>query len=146
MEASPELFSGASGYSGGFLASNWYSSSVLALGRLSFSLHRELAERHDGRQKWAYSPSTGISLGADYTGGVDDDEEVEGAADWLLQGTSRAQVADRNDKESNRRSGEDDEDVPAWLKVGKRQKVEVLSRGDSTAQVYVLRLSQCPYP
>lgn len=125
IEASSELFSGASGYSGGFLASDWYSRDTLPLGKLSFALHRELAAKHNGREQWGYSPSTGVSLGGEYP---DDSAERENGADWLLHGTSRGEVANRHSSVGRARP-------PDWLRVGKNQTYDVMSSGDSTAQV-----------
>lgn len=125
VEASSTLLAGASGYAGGFLANDWYSRDVLSLGRLSFALHRELATKHDGRRQWGYAASTGVSLGGDYT---TDEDERENGADWLLQGTSRAEVAQRS-------GAKRESHPPDWLRVGKSQSYEVMSSGDSTAQV-----------
>lgn len=130
VEICPEPFSGASGYAAGFVASNWYSSAMLPLGALSFSLHKRMAEAHNGSVVWGYSGSTGISLGQPLTGNGDSPEAVEGGEDWLLQGTSRAQVAQRNEE-----YGLNNDDKPSWLRVGKGQACEILSGVDSTAQV-----------
>jgi len=130
IEVCPEPFSGASGYAAGFVASNWYSSSVLSLGELSFSLHKSIANANNGSEIWGYSGSTGISLGPPLDGSNDSPEAVEGGEDWLLQGTSRAQVAQRNEQ-----YGRTNNDRPSWLRVGKGQSCEVLSGPDATAQV-----------
>jgi glycine/D-amino acid oxidase-like deaminating enzyme len=129
VEAASQAFEGASGYSGGFLASNWYAPNVLPLGELSFALHKELADRHDGFRKWGYAPSTGISLGSP----EDDDEEGERAEDWLLEGTSRSAVADRNSRSKADRH--DRSIAPKWLRKGLKQRLDTISEGDSTAQV-----------
>lgn len=122
VESSPRLFASASGYAAGFLAKDWFSSSVAPLGALSFDLHKQLAEEHNGRDRWGYSRSTGTSL-AD-TGG-------KRGEDWLREGNSRAEAAGRHDFVNG--------DGPAWLTGGGTGKVEVISEGDSTAQVCVLR-------
>jgi hypothetical protein len=62
LHSSPSLFASASGKAGGFLARDWFRSATASPGVLSFDLHRQLAEEHDGRRRWGYSPSTAISL------------------------------------------------------------------------------------
>lgn len=58
IESSPELFASASGKSGGFLAGDWFDRASSSLGELSFRLHQELADDHDGLKQWGYSRST----------------------------------------------------------------------------------------
>ena len=111
------------------MASNWYSSTVLPLGQLSFALHRQLAEKHSGYQNWGYANSTGISLGSPN----DESDENQGSEDWLFQGTSRAQVAERNDQSED--VNDNLKSAPDWLRIRKSQRLDVLSEGDSTAQV-----------
>lgn len=122
VDPSPRLFASASGSAAGFLAKDWFSSSVAPLGALSFDLHKQLAEEHNGRDTWGYSRSTGTSL-AD-TGGKRGD-------DWLRDGNSRAEAAGQHEFVSG--------DGPAWLTGRGTGRVEVISEGDSTAQVCVLR-------
>ncbi|SLM38593.1 FAD dependent oxidoreductase [Lasallia pustulata] len=123
VESSPRLFASASGYAAGFLAKDWFSSSVAPLGALSFDLHQQLAEEYNGREAWGYSRSTGTSL-AD-TGGKCGD-------DWLRDGNSRAETAGQHGFVSG--------DGPAWLTSRGGGRFEVISEGDSTAQVDPLRL------
>ena len=120
IEASPKLFASASGYGAGFLARDWFSDLVAPLGALSFDLHKELAAKHNGAEKWGYSRSTGTSL-----------VQVKGKRgdEWLRQGTSRAETAGSH--EFHQGYG------PAWLKRSKNGKVEIISQDDSTAQVFV---------
>lgn len=120
VEASPELFASASGYGAGFLARDWFSDSVAALGALSFDLHRELAAKHSGAERWGYSRSTGTSL-----------VQVKGKRgdEWLREGTSRAETAGTHQF----REGYG----PAWLTRSMNGKVEIISQDDSTAQVFV---------
>jgi glycine/D-amino acid oxidase-like deaminating enzyme len=120
VESSPELFASASGYGAGFLARDWFSDSVAPLGTLSFDLHKELAAKHNGAEKWGYSRSTGTSL-----------VQVKGKRgdEWLREGTSRAATAGSH--EFSQGHG------PAWLTRSKIGKVEVISQDDSTAQVFV---------
>ncbi|KAI0340744.1 FAD dependent oxidoreductase [Trametopsis cervina] len=81
VEATPELFASASGKAAGFLAKDWFTPAVTPLGEFSFNLHRKLAEEHDGRTKWGYSPSTSYSLDRDDSEdedeGFEDDESVD---------------------------------------------------------------------
>lgn len=81
VEPSPELFSSASGYAGGFLAKDWFAPSLSALGALSFEEHRRLAEEHGGREKWGYSPATCVSYAAS---AADRDSQTRGD-DWYVQ-------------------------------------------------------------
>lgn len=89
-----------------------------------------MAEMHNGRKEWGYSGSTGISLGQTLGDDNLEAEEQEGAADWLLQGTSRAQVAQRNEQ-----YGHNNDESPSWLRVGRGQSCEIISSASSTGQV-----------
>ena len=124
VESSPTLFAGASGYAGGFLAKDWFSSSSAPLGALSFKLHKELAEKHDGVKKWGYLPSTALSLGIDEDIGVGRGQRVE---DWLMQDASRANAAGTGDALNPDGS-------PAWLTRQNAGSLEVIS-SDGCAQV-----------
>ncbi|CAD6904892.1 unnamed protein product [Tilletia controversa] len=53
-ETSYLIAPGASSKSGGFLASDWHDHGTASLAALSFRLHSELAEEHDGEARWAY--------------------------------------------------------------------------------------------
>ncbi|TFY52584.1 hypothetical protein EVJ58_g9934 [Rhodofomes roseus] len=79
VEPCPQLFSSASGKAGGFLAKDWFNPTMAPLGDLSFRLHRELAEKHNGRARWGYSPSISYSL--DRNGSVKGDSDVESERD-----------------------------------------------------------------
>lgn len=105
VDSSPALLASASGYAGGFLALDWFNPSVASLGALSFRLHRELAEKHNGPRKWGYAGSHVYSLN------VNEDYDVDGTGrkkkkksnggDWVLEGTSRAGVvANRSNSET----------------------------------------------
>ena len=65
---------------------------------MSFRLHRELANAHDGQNQWGYCESTAFSLVMEEAGtdrnGIGTKEKVRGE-DWLLHGTSRAEVANK---------------------------------------------------
>lgn len=62
VEPCPELFASASGKAGGFVAKDWFNPAMAPLGRLSFDLHRQLAEAHNGRVRWGWSESVSYSL------------------------------------------------------------------------------------
>lgn len=115
VEASPQLFASASGYAAGFLARDWFTPSLSALGELSFDLHKQLAEENNGHVKWGYSRSTGTSL-AETVG--------KNGADWLMEGVSRSTAAARTSKSSGNR--------PAWMTPG--DDLDVMSDGSTTAQ------------
>ena len=123
IESSPELFASASGYAAGFLARDWFSAPVASLGALSFDLHKQLAEEHNGREKWGYSQSIGTSLL--------DTDGTRGEA-WFREGGSRAEAAGKHEFYSD--------DGPAWLTRREGEKLEIISQGDSTAQVCVLSI------
>ena len=120
VESSPELFAGASGNAAGFLARDWFSPALSKLGELSFDLHQQLAEENDGSKTWGWSRSTGTSL-AETVG------SAKKGTDWLMEGVSRSTAAAK--------STPDNPHFPPWLKD--RGDLDVLSDGDSTAQVYV---------
>lgn len=121
IEASPDLFASASGFAGGFLAEDWFSQSLTNLGKLSFRLHKELAEAHNGHESWGYSQSTGTSL-------AEDTVESNGGsgADWLRDGASRAEAVKNTDLNGSH--------APQWLKS--KGELDVLSSGETTAQWY----------
>ena len=119
VEASPELFASASGFAGGFIARDWFSSSLARLGALSFDLHKELAEKNDGYNAWGYSQSTSTSL-AETIGNHE-------GADWLREGASRAAAAENISQSGGR--------GPNWLKH--KGNLDIMSDGRTTAQVYV---------
>jgi glycine/D-amino acid oxidase-like deaminating enzyme len=128
VEPSPKLFASASGYAAGFLAKDWFSPSVAALGALSFEEHKKLSEEYDGRERWGYSRSTATS----YTAGRG--KAMGGRRrgdDWLRYGASRAEAAAAGITEVA------DETEPRWLRRGEGDGVEVISEEGTTAQVWV---------
>ena len=129
VEASPQLFASASGYAGGFLAKDWFSQPVAQLGALSFALHKELAEQHGGRERWGYSPSIGTSAS---DGGATGGSPVSGHG-WMINGGSRAQVSNKTHEFWGVEEGRDE--GPKWLARREAMEVEMISAGDSTAQV-----------
>ncbi|KAK5107796.1 hypothetical protein LTR62_000664 [Meristemomyces frigidus] len=131
VEAADELFASASGRAAGFLASDWFGPATASLGALSFRLHKELADKHDGKEKWGYSRSTGTSLAA---GNLPPD--APRGDDWLRTGGSqgsRAEVAGRHDFAG-------DAVGPAWLTRRRGDRVEIISEDATVAQVDPARL------
>ncbi|KAH7138934.1 FAD dependent oxidoreductase [Dendryphion nanum] len=130
VDPANDLFHCASGFAAGFLAADWFAPSVASLGTLSFRLHKELADAHNGRKTWGYSSSTGISYSQD----IQDSEAAVGGSgeDWLRDGTSRAHAAGVRDGGAS--TG------PIWLKKSAGASMEVISQHSSTAQIDPLRL------
>lgn len=126
VEPSPTLFASASGFAGGFLAKDWFSSASASLGALSFAEHKRLAEENDGARTWGYAPSTATS----YVAGDQAAAGRERGDDWLREGTSRADAASGKTLEAGNRHHIE------WLNRGKGS-VEVLSEEGSAAQVCV---------
>jgi glycine/D-amino acid oxidase-like deaminating enzyme len=129
VESSPELFSSASGFAGGFLAKDWFGPSLSALGALSFEEHRRLAEEHGGREAWGYSPATCVSYAASAAAR---DSQARGD-DWLRSGTSRADAAP---VVLDALSGKS----PTWLRRTAGDHIELISDEGTTAQVDPLLL------
>jgi glycine/D-amino acid oxidase-like deaminating enzyme len=106
VDSEKSLFLSASGFSGGYVVRDWFSPNVLPLSELSYRLHRELAESNDGRNGWGYSESNAYSLVMDEVDADGKGKTVRGE-DWLLTGTSRAEVAKRYTSVVGRSTGED---------------------------------------
>ncbi|KAK4117531.1 FAD dependent oxidoreductase [Canariomyces notabilis] len=132
VDPSPELFSSASGYAGGFLAKDWFGPALAPLGALSFEEHRRLAEEHGGREKWGYSPATCFS----YAASAAARESAKRGDDWLRDGTSRADAAPLAFDDAG--SGK----TPTWLRRVDGDHLELISDEGTTAQVDPLRLCQ----
>jgi len=130
VEPSPTLFASASGYAGGFIAKDWFSPEVAALGVLSFEEHQRLAEEHNGREKWGYSRSIGTS----YTPGKVKKTDHKNGTDWLRHGASRVEAATVSVGEFVDKSEEGD---PTWLRRSNGDKIEIISEEGTTAQVWV---------
>jgi glycine/D-amino acid oxidase-like deaminating enzyme len=128
IDPSPTLFASASGFAGGFLAEDWFAAELEELGRLSFRLHRELAEQYGGREKWGYLRSSGVSYSA---GKVGKGRRGERGEDWLRQGGSRGDVVVVSEVFVN-------DNEPAWLKREDGDSMEVIGEEGSLAQVYVI--------
>jgi glycine/D-amino acid oxidase-like deaminating enzyme len=131
VESSPTLFASASGYAAGFLAANWFSSSVSALGKLSFDEHKRLAEEFGGREKWGYMKSQAIS----YSAGSGSGKKARGD-DWLREGASRAEASNEGVSEFVT----EEEDGPRWLRRAEGGIIEVISEEGTMAQVWVQRV------
>ncbi|KAK4053328.1 hypothetical protein OIO90_003940 [Microbotryomycetes sp. JL221] len=58
---------GASGKAGGLLALDWHGPTTASLAELSYKLHSQLADEHDGRSKWGYRALDTLSVSADVT-------------------------------------------------------------------------------
>ena len=124
VEASPDLFASASGYAGGFLAADWFGPATAPLGALSFRLHKDLAERNHGREKWGYSRSTSTSV-------VENGWKRNGTGlnghDWIMQGGSRADVKGEHEFWTG--------EGPSWLAKKEGQNVDVMAESGTAAQV-----------
>jgi glycine/D-amino acid oxidase-like deaminating enzyme len=132
VESSSRLFASASGYAAGFLARDWFAPAAAELGALSFKLHNHLADEHDGSKKWGYTPSIALSLAIQEGVEIGTGERGE---DWLLNGTSRAEVSASRDLLK-------DDGTPTWLTKQKGVSLEVISSEDGCAQVDPLRLCE----
>jgi glycine/D-amino acid oxidase-like deaminating enzyme len=128
IDPSPTLFASASGFAGGFLAEDWFFGDSEELGKLSFRLHRELAEENGGREKWGYLRSRGLSYSAGAKGGRKGKERR--GEDWLREDRSRGEVVNFGGVFS-------DGDAPGWLRRGEGDNVEVIGKKGSLAQVFV---------
>jgi glycine/D-amino acid oxidase-like deaminating enzyme len=130
LDSSPSLFASASGKAAGFLARDWFPRATTSLGALSFDLHKQLAEKHDGSRRWGYSPSTAFSL-----------PEARIAAsgkrgeDWLFE------QCDRNTPAAVDVKCNDPVVLPPWLAAARDAASPVanaLSSVATTAQVCVV--------
>ncbi|WBW74218.1 FAD-dependent oxidoreductase involved in late endosome to Golgi transport [Schizosaccharomyces osmophilus] len=59
------IASAASGKASGFLSLEWHGPSTSSLAALSYNLHRQLANEHDGHRKWGYRALDTWSIKAD---------------------------------------------------------------------------------
>ncbi|EXJ90891.1 hypothetical protein A1O1_03997 [Capronia coronata CBS 617.96] len=143
VDSEKSLFLSASGFSGGYIVRDWFSPSVLPLAELSFLLHRQLAEDHNGRKLWGYTPSNGYSLVMEQ-GPEAGGKKVRGE-DWLLHGTSRAEVARTYVSRSLANSGSDKnvkrdsllrpDGSPLWTNIPAGGVLEKISSPSGCAQV-----------
>lgn len=65
IEEAPTVAPAASGKSGGFLALDWHGIDTASLAKLSFDLHRQLAQTDGGEEKWGYRNVDTLSIGFD---------------------------------------------------------------------------------
>ena len=146
IDSASTLLLSASGYAGGFLASDWFSPPVASLGALSFDLHRKLARSNDGQRQWGYVGSTVYSLSVDERGVVgrkrgsgrrDGDGES-----WLENGTSRAEIAPGRESgvEGTGMGAERDEimnsdGTPAWITPQRGGTIEQIAGPEDCAQI-----------
>jgi len=135
VESSPELFSSASGFAGGFLAKDWFAPQLLSLGALSFELHKKLALAYGGREKWCYSSTTSVG----YSPSRKDSGQQRGE-DWLRHGTSRAQAAPLEEDDTDKSEAADL--APSWLRRLPGDHIELISDEGTTAQLDPLLLCQ----
>lgn len=126
LDNSPVLFQCASGRAAGFIAKDWFGPPLKELGELSFTLHKELAEKFDGKRRWGYSESVGLSLTeiTDSETHYPQQQESRGE-DWLFEGQSRRVMTELLSPGSKNK-------WPAWLKT---PSGNLLSDTDTTAQV-----------
>ncbi|QRW27436.1 FAD-dependent oxidoreductase [Rhizoctonia solani] len=59
---SVSIAAASSGKAGGFLALDWHSNKTKLLAALSFKLHQELADAHDGTNRWGYRRTNTLQL------------------------------------------------------------------------------------
>ena len=135
IDSASELLLSASGYAGGFLALDWFAPPVADLGALSFRLHRELAREHDGQRRWGYAGAHVYSLSIDQ-------REVGGkkgkGGDWLLEGTSRAEVARANTARENQEGSNEmlnEDGTPVWITKQPGGTLETIAGADECGQI-----------
>lgn len=106
--------------------------SVAPLGALSFKLHKELAEKYNGAEKWGYSRSIGTSLTRQ-----PESKSKPGARgeDWIRHGGSRAAA-------SGTINGFVQGADPAWLTKEAGNQLDIISDEGTVAQVDPKRLCQ----
>jgi glycine/D-amino acid oxidase-like deaminating enzyme len=147
VDSERSLLLSASGFSGGYLVRDWFSSAVLPLAELSFQLHRSLAEANDGRSRWGYSESIAYSLVMELAGSETGTKLARGE-DWLLHGTSRADVArqyvsaapsqpemDKQHDGAGRDSLLRQDESPVWANMPAQCTLEKISSPSGCAQV-----------
>lgn len=147
VDPSKELFSSASGHAGGFLAKDWFNSSLASLGALSYNEHEKLAKENGGAEKWCYSKTVSTSLKK--VNAIDG----ERSDDWLRGNGSRADAAkgsgkaatqaagertgaaDKDQSSEEQRRGEEEAKKMPWLRRDEGDKVELISGSGCEAQI-----------
>lgn len=104
--------------------------SVAPLGALSFKLHKELADKYNGSEKWGYSRCTGTSLTRQPQSKSKPGSRGE---DWIRHGGSRAAASGTI---SEFFQGAD----PPWLTKEAGNKLDIISDEGTVAQVDPKRL------
>lgn len=139
IDSASSLLLSASGYAGGFVAEDWFAQPSASLGALSFKLHRELAEKHDGPKRWGYAGSHVYSLSIDDRGVSKKGKKAKGD-DWLEQGSSRANVAPRSAPCHSEESQDGEETLnldgtPIWITPQPGGTLETIGTPSDCAQV-----------
>ena len=141
IDSASSLLLSASGFAGGFVALDWFSSSSASLGALSFRLHRELAQKHDGEMRWGYAGSHVYSLSVDERGVSKGKKKSEGE-DWISAGMSRAEVApgsagpaEANGSGVTRNETLNPDGTPAWITPQRNGTLETIGTPSDCAQV-----------
>lgn len=148
IDSASELLLSSSGYAGGFVAKDWFSSAVASLGELSFRLHKQLAAEHNGAVRWGYARSVAYSLAVDSRGVGR--ESQSGRDVWLESGSSRSEAArtGTDGQESHPTEGArrnemlNDDGTPAWFTKQKGGTLDIIDDQDGCAQVVPRQLCE----
>ncbi|KAG8748675.1 hypothetical protein FRC10_000066 [Ceratobasidium sp. 414] len=87
---SVSIAAAASGKAGGFLSLNWHSNNTKSLATLSFKLHQELADEHNGVERWGYRRTETLQIDID----ADQRTKAVSGADWLQSVSGIAKLGD----------------------------------------------------
>jgi hypothetical protein len=121
---------GSSGKCNGFLALDWHRPATTSIGKLSWTLHADLAKKHDGAERWGHRPMRSMSCSVHVT--PDDNDEVN-------EPRSRSRASS---EVSSTRTDSEDDHLDGWLNSD--CDTSPMSTSESTAQVYVLSPSSSP--
>ncbi len=147
VDPSNELFSSASGHAGGFLAKDWFNTSLASLGALSYNEHEKLAKENGGAEKWCYSRTVSTSLKKvnAIDGERSDDwirgcgsraDAAKGSGKAAAQAAGdRAGAADKEQSPKERRRGEEEARKMPWLRRDEGDEVELVSDSGCEAQI-----------
>ncbi|KAJ1309828.1 hypothetical protein OPQ81_006593 [Rhizoctonia solani] len=89
---SVSIAAAASGKAGGFLALDWHGAKTKSLATLSFKLHQELADAHDGVKRWGYRRTNTLQLDISENRRT---KSVPGA-EWLKSISKHHKLGDEN--------------------------------------------------
>lgn len=137
IDSSSQFLLSASGFAGGFIARDWFAPPSASLGSLSFKLHRELAEQHNGQKHWGYAGSSAYSLSTRQP----DPGNNSGKNDWLETDRSRAAVAPEPSLDisfSDRDQSEDvfhPDGIPRFLTPQQNGDIDTIASYADCAQV-----------